>query len=162
MTDDVTATWRQGMLKALTELGLDPLPVSDTMWMVVLEGVNKRSLPVSLTVKERTLHVTAFLSAPPDEAHDDVYRLLLSRNQHVSLVHYALDDAGQLVINGRIPLVTVSDAGLDAVLGEVLALADDVFPAILTRGFASYIDTEQQWRAASGLPSNPISGDRAE
>lgn len=160
MTGDVTQTWQKNMPHALAELGLEPVAVSDTMWMVVLEGVNKRSLPVSLTVKERSLHVTAFLSAPPDEAHGDVYRLLLSRNQHVSLAHYAVDDAGQLVINGRIPLGAVTEAGLDAVLGEVLALADDVFPAVLARGFASYIDTEQQWRAAAGLPPNPISGER--
>jgi hypothetical protein len=75
------------------------------------------------------------------------------------LVHYALDDSGQLVINGRIPLVVLDDYGVDAVLGAVLSLADDVFPAVLARGFASYIAAEQQWRANVGLPANPIGGD---
>lgn len=160
MDDNVATAWRTRLPAVLDELGVATTRVSDTMWMVVLEGVNKRSMPVSLTVKERTLIVSAFLSAPPDEAHDEVYRLLLSRNQHVTFVHYALDDAGQLVINGRIPLPVVADAGIDAVLGEVLALADDVFPAVLARGFASYIDTEQQWRQTVGLPPNPIRGDQ--
>jgi hypothetical protein len=36
-----------------------------------------------------------------------------------------------------------------------------VFPAVLARGFASYIAAEQQWRANVGLPANPIGGDTA-
>jgi hypothetical protein len=157
--DNTTTHWQDALPQAITALGLTVVSVSDAIWMTVLEGVNKRTLPVSLSIKERSLVVTAFLSAPPDEGHAEVYRLLLSRNQHASLVHYALDDSGQLVINGRIPLVVLDDYGVDAVLGAVLSLADDVFPAVLARGFASYIAAEQQWRANVGLPANPIGGD---
>jgi len=159
VSDDLTSTWRAALPDAIAALGLSVVAVSDAMWMTVLEGVNKRTLPVSLAVKERSLVVSAFLSAPPDEGHAEVYRLLLSRNQHTSLVHFALDDAGQLVINGRIPLVALDVYDIDTVLGAVLALADDVFPTVLTRGFASYIAAEQQWRANAGLPANPIGGD---
>lgn len=162
MSDDVTADWQKRLPDAIAALGLSVAHVADAMWMTVLEGVNKRTLPVSLAVKEQMLIVTALLSAPPDEGHAEVYRLLLSRNQHTSLLHYALDDSGQLVINGRIPLVALDDNGVDVVLGAVLALADDVFPAVLSRGFASYIAAEQQWRANAGLPANPISGETGQ
>lgn len=158
MNDLTTAKWRNDVPSAISALGLSVVNVSEAMWMTVLEGVNKRTLPVSLAVRERSLVVTAFLSAALDENREDVYRLVLNRNQHTSLVHYALDDADQLVIVGRIPLVVLDEHGMDAVLGAVLALADDVFPAVLSRGFASYIATEQQWRAQAGLAANPIRG----
>lgn len=159
MNDALTAKWRDALPDAVTALGLSVVCVSEAMWMTVLEGVHKRTLPVSLAVQERSLVVTALLSAPADENHEEVYRLLLNRNQHTTLVHYAVDDTGQLVIVGRIPLVVLEEHGMDPVLGAVLALADDVFPAVLSRGFASYIATEQQWRAQAGLPANPIRGD---
>lgn len=159
MNDPLTVKWRQALPEAIQAFDLSVVPVSEAMWMTVLEGVNKRTLPVSLAVKERSLFVTAFLSAEPDENHEEVYRLLLARNQQATLVHYALDDTGQLVIVGRIPLIVLEEHGVDAVFGAVLALADDVFPAVLSRGFASYIATEQQWRAQAGLPANPIRGD---
>lgn len=158
--DSLTAKWRAALPQAVAALELSVVPVSEAMWMTVLEGVHKRTLPVSLAVKERSLMVTAFLSAAPDENHEEVYRLLLNRNQHTTLVHYAVDDTGQLVIVGRIPLLVLEEHGMDVVFGAVLALADDVFPAVLSRGFASYIATEQQWRDQAGLPPNPIRGDR--
>jgi len=159
VNDALTAKWRDALPQAVAALELSVVPVSEAMWMTVLEGVHKRTLPVSLAVKERSLVVTAFLSAAPDENQEEVYRLLLNRNQHATLVHYAVDDTGQLVIVGRISLLVLEEHGMDAVFGAVLALADDVFPAVLTRGFASYIATEQQWRDKAGMPANPIRGD---
>lgn len=159
VNDDPVARWRDALPAALENLGLPVETVNETMWMTVLEGVHKRSLPVSLTIKEQTLRLSAFLAGPLDEGHETVYRLLLSRNQHAASAHYALDDAAQLVINARVALAMLDPDDLDALLGEVLALADDVFPAVLTHGFAGYIDAEQQWRRNAGMLPNPIRGD---
>lgn len=144
----------EGGLRA-AELAAEP--VGPRAWMTVLSGQWKRTLPVLLRVDDRSLYVSALLCGEPDEGHADVYGYLLRRNQRASPVRFALNDHGDVVMIGWVPLTALDASSFDRLLGEVLTTADEVFNAVLRRGFAGYIDAEQRWRASQGLPPNPVS-----
>lgn len=137
------------------------LPVADVgqgRWLTMLEGEHKRTIPVLLELGDRSLTVTSLLAGVPDEGHEEVYRILLQRNQRPLPVHFAVDDEGDLVLVGRVPRAALDEQSLDELLGLILTQADETFDQVLRTGFRSYIDVEQRWRAKVGLPPNPVSG----
>jgi len=146
----------QVIVQGMQSAGLTVEPLGEGRWMTMLAGEWKRTLPVFIRLDERALHVTALLCGKPDEGHEDVYRLLLQRNQRPAPVHFALDDAGDVVLVGQVPRTALDADAFDRVLGSLLDQADTVFNAVLRAGFASYIDAEQRWRAAHGMPPNPV------
>lgn len=141
----------------LAELGLDVDQVGEQRWMTMLAGEWKRTIPVLLVLGERSLRITSLLAGRPDDNHGAVHELLLHRNERARWVHFALDDEGDIVLTGRIPNAAVTPDVLGQVLGEVLTTSDRTFNSVLRAGFEHYIDAEQQWRAANGMPPNPVS-----
>lgn len=148
---------RAAVLDVLADNDLDVSEVGDDRWITMLEGQWKRTIPLLLHVDERSLKVTSLLAGVPDEGHVDVYRILLSRNQRPTPVHFGLDDEGDLILTGAVPLEVVDAARLDELLGLILTLCDETYNAVLRAGFGDYIATEQAWRAKVGLPPNPVS-----
>jgi hypothetical protein len=142
--------------RLLVEADLPVDVVGEDRFLTMLAGEHKRTIPVLLHVDERSLKLSSLISGAPDEQHDAVYRLLLHRNQRPAPVHFAIDDEGDLLLVGRVPLGAVDEQTFDELLGLVLALADDVFDRVLAIGFASYLEAEQRWRAREGLPLNPV------
>ncbi|MFW6331151.1 MAG: YbjN domain-containing protein [Gemmatimonadota bacterium] len=151
---------RAALLAALAHAGLDVDEVGEDRWTTILEGEWKRTIPVLLELGDRRLTVTSLLTGVLDEGHAQVYRLLLQRNQRSGPVHFALDDAGDVILTGTVPLAAVDEATVDELLGRLLETADGTFNQVLRTGFASYLAAEQRWRAAAGLPPNPV-GDPA-
>jgi hypothetical protein len=142
--------------RMLVDAGLPITVVGEDRFMTQLTGEHKRTIPVLLHVDERSLKVSSLVAGRPDEQHGVVHRLLLHRNQRPAPVHFAIDDEGDLLLVGRVPLGSLDEAALDELLWLVLARADDIFDRVLTLGFASYVDAEQRWRAREGLPANPV------
>ena len=153
---ELRADVRRLVGRTLVDMGLPVAVVGEDRFLTQLAGKHKRTIPVLLHVDERSLKVSSLLAGRPDEQHDVVHRLLLHRNQRPAPVHFAIDDEGDLLIVGRVPLEGVDEDALDELLGVVLAMADDIFDRVLTLGFASYVDAEQRWRAREGLPPNPV------
>jgi hypothetical protein len=154
--DDERSRVRDLVASELEGLGLEVTPVGEDRWMTMLSGEWKRTIPVLLELGDRALTVTSLFAGVPDERHAEVYRILLHRNQRPGPVHFALDDEGDLVLTGAVPLVALDAAALDELLGAVLGFADETFNQVLRTGFASYLAAEQRWRAAAGLPPNPV------
>jgi hypothetical protein len=149
---------RTALLHALVDSELEVTAVGEDRWITMLSGEWKRTIPLLLHIDERSLKLTSLLAGVPDEGHVDVYRILLSRNQRPTPVHFGLDDEGDLILTGAVPLEVVDEARIDELLGLVLTLSDETFNAVLRAGFGDYIATEQAWRAKVGLPPNPVSG----
>jgi hypothetical protein len=147
---------RDVVLGTLEANGLAIQDVGEDRWMTMLSGEWKRTIPLLLDLEERSLKVTSLLAGVPDEGHAEVYRILLQRNQRPLPVHFALDDEGDLVLVGQLPLVAVDERAIDELLGAVLTLSDETFNQVLRAGFASYLEVEQRWRAKAGLPPNPV------
>jgi hypothetical protein len=152
---------REVVVATLEAAGLEASEVGEDRWLTVLAGEWKRTIPLLLHLDERSLRLTSLLAGAPDEGHADVYRILLRRNQRPLPVHFALDDEGDLILSGAVPLELLDGERLDEALGAVLSLSDETFNQVLRAGFGSYLDAEQRWRAKVGLPPNPV-GDAAD
>lgn len=151
--DDV----RRRLLAALDAAELDVDDIGEDRYMTMLAGQWKRTIPVLLQLDERHLEVTSLFCGVPDEGHEEVYAILLHRNERSGPVHFALDDEGDVVIVARVPLVALDDRGIDELLGSLLTTADETYNKVLRAGFSSYIEAEQRWRAKNELPPNPVS-----
>ena len=117
---------------------------------VDLPGEKKLTTPCRLDVGDHSLAVHAFVARNPDENHERVYRWLLERNLRTYAVAFAVDHAGDIYLDGRLPLCAATAPEIDRLLGAVLAYADDSFNTILELGFASSIRKEWQWRTSRG------------
>ena len=113
-------------------------------------GRRSSQTPVRLDVGEHALGVHAFVCRNPDENHARVYRWLLERNLRMYAVAFAVDHAGDIYLDARLPLSAVTDDELDRLLGSVLTHADESFNAILELGFATSIRKEWEWRISRG------------
>ena len=65
-------------------------------------------------------------------------------------MHYAVDQAGDIYLIGRLAHHAVTAGELDRVLGQVLEAADGDFNTLLEMGFAASIRREWDWRVARG------------
>jgi hypothetical protein len=124
--------------------------LSEGVFSFSLPGEKKLQTAVRLDVGEHALGVHAFVCRSPDENHERVYRWLLERNLRMYAVSFAVDRLGDIYLDARLPLSSVTPDELDKLLGSVLSNADESFNAILELGFASSIRKEWEWRKLRG------------
>jgi hypothetical protein len=145
-TDAAAAVLRQ----ALADGELDWEESAEGVFDVVLPGQRKLQTPVRLEVGPHALGVHAFVCRKPDENFEGVYRWLLERNLRMFGVAFALDAAGDIFLDARLPLTVVTPDEVDRLLGSVLTYADESFNQILELGFATSIRREWEWRRSRG------------
>ncbi|MEU7427850.1 YbjN domain-containing protein [Streptomyces sp. NPDC048362] len=119
-------------------------------YVVKLPGTRKLSTTVSLIVGRHSLSLNAFVIRHPDENEAGVHRWLLERNLKLYGVSYAVDQLGDIYVNARLPLASVTEDEIDRLLGQVLEAADGAFNTLLELGFASSIRKEYAWRVSRG------------
>jgi hypothetical protein len=135
---------------ALADLGLSWESPQPGSYLVRLEGQHKLATMTWLIVGTHSLHVEAFFCRQPDENHAGFYRFLLERSGRMYGVHFALDQAGDVYLVGRLPISSVSAPEIDRILGCVLTYSDENFDPALSVGFASSIRKEWAWRVKRG------------
>lgn len=123
---------------------------------VDLPGERKLKTTCRLEVGTHALGIHAFVARRPDENHAAVYRWLLERNLKLIGVAFAIDAAGDVYLDGRLPLHAVTHDEVDRILGAVLTYADESFNTILELGFASAIRKEWAWREERGEPTHNL------
>ena len=94
--------------------------------------------------------IHAFVCRRPDENFEAVYRWLLEQNLRLFGVAFGLDAVGDIYLDARLPLSSVTPEDLDRLLGSVLTYADGSFNTLLELGFASAIRKEWEWRTSRG------------
>ena len=134
----------------LSEGELEWEELSEGVFSVTLPGERKLQTPCRLDVGPHSFAVHAFVCRNPDENHERVYRWLLERNLKLYGVSFAVDHHGDIYLDGRLPLASVTASELDRLLGAVLTYADESFNTILELGFASSIRKEWEWRVSRG------------
>lgn len=117
---------------------------------ITLPGEKKLQTTCRLEIGKHSLSIHAFVARNPDENHQVVYRWLLERNLKMFGVAFAVDSAGDIYLDGRLPLAAVTTDEIDRILGAVLTYADESFNTILELGFASSIRKEWEWRESRG------------
>ena len=135
---------------ALADSGLVWTELDGGRFTVELPGERKLSTPCRLDVGEHAFGVHAFVCRQPDENHERVYRWLLERNLRMFGVAFAVDRTGDIYLDGRLPLLSVTAEEVDRLLGAVLTYADESFNTILELGFATSIRREWRWRRSRG------------
>ena len=141
---------------ALGDDALEWVETAEGVFDVVLPGERKLKTPVRLEVGPHALAVHAFVCRRPDENHQVVYRWLLERNLRMFAVAFAVDQAGDIFIDSRLPLAAVTAEEVDRLLGSVLTYSDESFNTILELGFATAIRREWEWRIARGEPTHNL------
>lgn len=134
----------------LQEQELEYERFDENHFAVALPGEKRLKTATLLTIGEHSLDVEAFVMRHPDENHERVYALLLQRNARTYGVSWAIDEAGDVYLTGRIPLAAISPEEIDRLLGCVLEYADGTFNTLLELGFASSIRKEWAWRLSRG------------
>ena len=135
---------------ALSDAELDASEPTPGVFVFDLPGERKLATPCRLAVGDHALGVHAFVCRNPDENHEGVYRWLLGRNLRLYGVAFAIDHAGDIYLDGRLPLEAVTAEAVDRLLGSVLTYADESFNTILELGFAASIRREWEWRLSRG------------
>ncbi len=130
--------------------------LSDGVFSFSLPGEKKLQTAVRLDLGPHALGVHAFVCRNPDENHERVYRWLLERNLKMYAVGFAVDAVGDIYLDARLPLASVSEEELDRLLGSVLSYADESFNTILELGFSSAIRKEWKWRKLRGEPTHNL------
>jgi len=124
--------------------------IADGVFTLSLPGETKLQTPCRLDIGTHALGVHAFVCRNPDENHEGVYRWLLERNLRMYAVAFAVDASGDIYLDARLPLCSVTPDELDSIVGSVLTYADGAFNTILELGFASSIRKEWEWRRLRG------------
>jgi len=124
--------------------------VADGVFALRLPGERKLETAVRLDVGPHALGVHAFVCRRPDENFEGVYRWLLQRNLKMYAVAFGVDPLGDIYLDARLPLATVTPEELDRLLGSVLTYADESFNTILELGFGTAIRKEWEWRTSRG------------
>lgn len=141
---------RSVLAETLDDSGLDYVRHGDDVFEVDLPGERKLKTTCRLEVGRHALGVHAFVARNPDENHVGVYRWMLEHNLKMFGVAFAVDSAGDIYLDGRLPLAAVTPDEIDRLLGAVLTYADESFNTILELGFASSIRKEWAWRESRG------------
>ena len=140
----------QTLRAAFDEHELEWKEIEPGIFTVVLPGEKKLQTPCRFDVGTHALAVHAFVARHPDENHERVYRWLLERNLKMYGVAFAVDHHGDIYLDGRLPLSSVTAAEVDRLLGAVLTYSDESFNTILELGFATSIRREWDWRVSRG------------
>lgn len=135
---------------ALVEAEIEAEEPAPGVFVFDLPGERKLSTPCRLVVGDHAVAVHAFVCRNPDENHEAVYRWLLGRNLRLYGVCFAIDHNGDIYLDGRLSLTSVTPSEVDRLLGAVLTYADESFNTILELGFATSIRKEWEWRRKRG------------
>ena len=119
-------------------------------FVVQLPGEAKLRTTVSLLAGEQGLSASAFVVRRPDENHEAFYRRLLRRNVKLPGIAFAVDEAGDVYLVGRLPAEGVTTDTVDRLLGAILATSDGTFNELLTLGFLESMKREWRWRVERG------------
>lgn len=143
-------TIRDTIIEVAEQSGLEYRRFGPDVIEVDLPGEHKLKTTCRLEIGTHALSIHAFVARQPDENHQAVYRWLLERNLKLYAVAFAVDAAGDIYLDGRLPLHAITSDELDRVFGAVLSYSDESFNMILELGFASSIRKEWQWRESRG------------
>jgi hypothetical protein len=124
----------------------------EASYAVTLPGAYKLKTVCNLIVGEHSLRIEAFVMRQPDENRERLWAWLLQRNARMYGVAFAIDDAGDVYLTGRVALRAITADELDRLLGSVLTYADESFNPMLEIGFGTAIRREWEWRVKRGEP----------
>ena len=106
-------------------------------WMVRLRGEAKEFTTIWLQLGQRTLRYETYVMPYPEENVNEVFELLLRRNERLVGAHYSLGAESAVFLNGELVLAAVDERELDRIIGTLYATVEAQFTDLVRLGFAS-------------------------
>ena len=132
--------------------------VGEGQWILVLSGEIRHSIPVAIELGTRSCALTSFLlRGPAGPAAADLHRVLLRKNRDLLHVRLCLDGDDDVLLVARIPLRDLSEATLDAALGEMLTVGESGFEALVHLGYPGvFPPLRRTFDSASDQAGTPV------
>lgn len=105
-------------------------------WAVRMRQTVRDATTVWWDLGERSVRAEAYVTPPPPNRAEDVYRLCLVRNAGSWRTRFCLDSEGAIVIRSRVAVEDLDAEVLDLVLGEIYEFVEISFAPIVRLGFA--------------------------
>jgi len=121
-------------------LALDRTDDGPVRWYVRMRGDDKEFTTVWLTLGQRMLRYETYVMPAPEENEAELFEHLLRRNDGLVGAHFSIGIEDAVFLRGEMPVVQVSRAELDRVLGTLYAQVEQCFQALLRIGFRSRFD----------------------
>ncbi|MFM7047895.1 MAG: YbjN domain-containing protein [Actinomycetota bacterium] len=112
-------------------------------WMVRLRGEVKEFTTIWLRLGQRTLRYETYVMPHPEENSQEVFELLLKRNERLVGAHYALGAESAVFLTGELVLSAVNEHELDRIIGTLYATVEAQFDDLVRLGFASRFSSSQ-------------------
>lgn len=122
----------------------------ENSFLITLPGEKKLQTHCALIVGDHSLSINAFVIRKADENEGAVHAWCLAKNASLYGIAFAINDARDIFLVGRLPLSAVTDREIDRLVGAVLQVSDSSFNSLLELGFANAIRREWAWRVSRG------------
>jgi hypothetical protein len=119
----------------LDQIGAEAERHGEREWGVRLPSAKRGAIGATLSVRERTLTIRAFVLRGPDRAHEDVYRRLLHKNLTTPHWRFAIDDHGDVYLVCDAALTALDASALDGLLGALCSVVDETYESAVRTGF---------------------------
>lgn len=139
--------------RQLDELGADVERRGEREWSVRVPCAARGAIGVTVTARERSVGLRAFVVRGPDRAHDEVYARLLRKNLAVTDWRFGIDGPGDVYAVADTPLDGLDADRLDGLLGALSAIVDETFESVVRTGFDVPDGTEFRPPPAPADPS---------
>lgn len=130
--------------------------LDDTTIVCSVAGNNRQKINFVISLGQYSMSVEAFVARRPEDNREQVFEWLLEQNQKLRLCRFSLDTLGDIYLQANLPVGSLSEEILDAVVGEIVATTDRSFNAILQMGFSGAIERERAWRTSRGLDTSNL------
>ncbi len=106
-------------------------------WYLRVNGEEKQAWTIWFTLGQRTLRYETQLLPPPKENAGRFYEHLLRRNRQLTGIKLEIGPEDAIFLSGSTPVVQLTVAKLDGILGEMYAATELIFAPAMRIGYAS-------------------------
>lgn len=106
-------------------------------WYVRLNGDEKDTFTLWLTLGQRTLSFETYVIPAPEENHAAFYEHLLRRNRTFNGMAFCVGLEDAIFLAGQLPIGAIDEGELDRILGETYVYVERCFRPALRIGYAS-------------------------
>lgn len=93
-------------------------------------------MTVWLALRQRSVHVECEIAPAPEQNLEEIYRFVLAKNAELRELHVALGPESGLYLMAHVPINEFTSERLDEVMGAALVSVDELYPTIMSAGFA--------------------------
>jgi len=104
-------------------------------WYVRMTGEEKTVSTVWFTLGQRQLHCECYFMPAPEENEGWLYEYLLRRNREMTGLRFAIGVEDAVFLVAELPARTVTEAGIDRLLGSFYAYSERWFRSCMRIGY---------------------------